>query len=122
MVFQGSMGWRSAFLVHLAARAMVLVSMKQYSQSRQISKAPISVKCAICVSLDEYSLIDVNLYHHAPNAIHSPLHIPLDLKPIRAPFRKLIDLLSAKDAMKPIPIGNDCRHLLRIRRVNEVDL
>ena len=63
-----------------------------------------------------------NSHHRAPDPIHGPLDLALNQIPIGPPLRKLIDLLRAKDAVEAIPVRDDGRQLLGIRRVDEVDL
>lgn len=61
-------------------------------------------------------------HHRAANPIHCPLDPTLDLIPVRPSLRKLIHLLGAEDAMEAIPVRDDGRELLGVRRIDQVDL
>ena len=61
-------------------------------------------------------------HDHAPDPIHGPLDLAPNQIPIRPPLRKLIDLLRAKDAVEALPVCDDGRQLLSIRRVDEIYL
>ncbi|KUI56759.1 hypothetical protein VP1G_10881 [Cytospora mali] len=54
--------------------------------------------------------------------MYRPLHIPLDLVPVRPPLGKLIHLLGPEDAAEAVPIRNNDGHVLGVPRVDEVDL
>lgn len=61
--------------------------------------------------------------HHATsNAVHGPLDVFLDLVPVRAPLCEFVDLLRAQYAVEAVPIGDDGCQLLRVGRVDEIDL
>ena len=62
------------------------------------------------------------LHNIAANAIHSTFHVPLNLVPVSAAFRKLNHLLHTPDTMEPIRVRDEVRQFLGVGGINQVYL
>lgn len=62
------------------------------------------------------------LHNHAPNAIHSALDGWAHGIPIRTPLGEFVYFFCAENAVVAIPVCDDCRYLLGVFGLDEINL